>query len=310
MVNQSINDSNREMKKPRQSTKHEKIYSDRNNNLKYKLSVQRPSLGSTGLLNLRGLNIESLEALVPQPHLKILDITKTTIKSLASLPPQPLLTKIIADESKLETLAGLSRHPKLKEISFKKTPLNLKPNIRIACLIVTGNHLSRINSKTIEKIERLDASKYPIVAKYLLEADWQLEVPVPSMEHFHKLSREEKFKENVPNDPSIYRLPNVLIDIHDESEKEKLLSSSILRQNEDDEIDEEINEQDKLDADLEKELVEKLASVGIRVNQGKECRKEIIDAISNLVKLVQIFNTCKETVSDHRDEEKEENNEL
>ncbi|OHS99215.1 hypothetical protein TRFO_08451 [Tritrichomonas foetus] len=308
-----MNDLNPENEKTRQPTEQQKVIDDRVNNLKYQLSVQRRSLSSTGLIDISKRQISSLAALGPQPHLRILNITETPIKSLASLPPQPFLTQIIANGSQLETLAGLSRFPKLREISFKETPLFVKPNIRIACLIVIGNQLSRINQKKVKKIERLDASKYPIIAKYLLEADWQLEVPVPSMEQFQKLSQEEKFRDSVPNDPSIYRFPNVLIDIHEEKEKELLLSNSILRQSDDEEeIPEEINEQDRLDAELEKELVQKLASFGIRVKQGEECRGEIIEAISGLADLVKIFDTCTETVTGYREEkeEEEENNEL
>lgn len=272
----------------------------RYNKLKYQLTVQRRSLNLTGLISIQDPEITSLAGFGVMPHLKILNISRSHIKSLDALPAQPLLNQIVADHSELSSFAGLSRHKKLRDVSFIGTPLESKPNSRLACIIVVGPNIAIVNKRGVKKSEREEASRYPKITKLLLEAGWELESPVPSPEKFREILKDEKYRSVLENAKSTQSY-NML------GERKDLLktSSSRLETDDQEENDQQANieENDKL---LEERLNELLRKTGIRVKQDKHRRKEILEAISELANLVKIFELCAEDIKDIKKEDSKE----
>jgi hypothetical protein len=171
------------------------------NNIRYQISLQRTQLSSTGKLNLSQpqpefppLQIHSLSDLGKQKHLKSLDISKTPITGLKSLDPQPVLEEIIAKDCPIVSYAGLGGHPRLRSLSLESTPLASRPNFRLSCCIVAGPHLTSINGKGVTASERTAAGEYPLLARYLIEAGWEVEVPPPPLAKLIQLASEKKVK--------------------------------------------------------------------------------------------------------------------
>lgn len=270
--------------------------------LKYQITVQRRSLNLTGLISIQDPEITSLTGFGVMPHLKILNISRSHIKSLDTLPAQPLLNQIVADHSDLSSFAGLSRHKKLRDVSFIGTPLESKPNSRLACIIVVGPQISIVNKRGVKRSEREEASRYPRITKLLLEAGWDLETPVPSTEKFREILKDEKYQsvlENAKNSKSYSML----------TERKDLLKASSTRFEDDDQEDSEQTNNEENDQILELKLNELLRKTGIRVKQDKHRRKEILEALSELANLVKIFELCAEDIKDiKKDDSNEDKN--
>ena len=258
--------------------------------LKYQITVQRRSLNLTGLISIQ------------DPEITSLNISRSHIKSLDTLPAQPLLNQIVADHSDLSSFAGLSRHKKLRDVSFIGTPLESKPNSRLACIIVVGPQISIVNKRGVKRSEREEASRYPRITKLLLEAGWDLETPVPSTEKFREILKDEKYQsvlENAKNSKSYSML----------TERKDLLKASSTRFEDDDQEDSEQTNNEENDQILELKLNELLRKTGIRVKQDKHRRKEILEALSELANLVKIFELCAEDIKDiKKDDSNEDKN--
>lgn len=241
------------------------------------LATCRRSLGMDGIIRITDPSITSLAKFGVQPRLKILDISKSNIDSLDSLKPQPNLVQIIADSSQLSSFAGLSRHKLLRDVSFTGTPLSQKLNCRLACIIVVGRHISIVNKKTVRKSEREEAEQYPKIAKYLLEAGWDLEYPAPSPEHFKELAESEQYRPYL--EPYLTQKSEQLFRIKKSKNDNQ-----------------EPNDSQMNDERLEEDLNEILRSTGIRVKQGKNRQEEILKALNDLVNLVKTFETCADDI--------------
>jgi hypothetical protein len=170
-------------------------------NIKYQLKIQRVALSSKGRLNLSQpdpdlppIRLTTLTPLGTQQRLKVLDVSKTPLAGLQTLPPQPVLEKIIANETQIGTYAGLGRHPRLKSLWLLGTPLSALPQFRLTLCILVGTHLTSINGVPVSPGERSTASEYPLLARYLIEAGWEVEVPAPSLERFIALSNEKRLR--------------------------------------------------------------------------------------------------------------------
>jgi hypothetical protein len=169
--------------------------------IKYQLKIQRVQLSSKGILNLSQpdpdvppIRLRTLAALGTQQRLKILDISKTPLTGLQTLPAQPRLEEIIANETRIDTYTGLGRHPRLKSLWLVGTPVSDFPQFRLTCCILVGPHLTSINGKPVTPSERSIASEYPLLARYLIDAGWAVEVPTPSLERFIELSNEKRLR--------------------------------------------------------------------------------------------------------------------
>jgi hypothetical protein len=147
-------------------------------------------------LKLRGNQVVdgALKILGTQPRLKVLDLSDTPLTSLEGLPPQPNLQVLIADSTGISSFRGLSRHHHLREVSFDSSPISWDQDFRLKCLILVGQRLAKINGQAVTISERKIAKDYPLIAKQLIEADWELEHPVPSKERFRALAIEKKIK--------------------------------------------------------------------------------------------------------------------
>lgn len=289
------------------------MYEKHKNSLKYQLSIQRPSLSRNGLLNLSGLDITSLEKMGTQKNLKILNISNTNLESLETLPTQPNLCQIIADDTQINSYAGLMRHPKLRSISFLRTPIAEDDHkFRLAILVLVGQMLSVINGTAVTAKERIEAAKYPLIARYLIETDWEIQEPVPSTEDFRKLVVDSGIRlkgvdSEFTNDEALkyFVPPPQLIPV--ETVKRKDFPSD-----ESDEDVETINQ----DLDLQKQIYKELHSIGITVNKGPDMQKEIVMAVKGLADLVknfegcykEVFNINEDVQSDAYFEEEEEEN--
>lgn len=263
------------------------------NRVKYQLSIQRPSLTRIGLLNLSGLDITSLAELGTQKYLKILNISHTSLESLETLPSQPNMQQIIADDTQICSYVGLMRHPKLKSVSFLNTPIAEDDHkFRLTMLVLVGQMLSVINGVPVSAKERIEASKYPLIARNLIEANWEIQEPVPSAEDFRKLVvasgiRLRGVDSEFTNDEAqkYFSPPPQLVPI--DTGKRKDIPS--------DDSDENIDSIDQ-DIDLQKQIYKELHSIGITVNKGPDMQKEIVLAVKGLADLVKNFESCYKEV--------------
>ena len=268
------------------------------NKLKYQLSIQRPSLSNLGLLNLSGLDITSLEDMGTQKNLRTLDISGTPIESLESLPAQPNLQQLVADGTRVNTFAGLCRHPKLRSVSLQRTPISETENFRLSLLVLVGQMLAVINGTPVRPSERVAAAKYPIIARMLLEAGWQIEVPPPGKDEMRELALDYNIRvkgvdPEFSSDESKKYLdpPPQLVPI-DTKEFES-------------ESEEDINEFSQ-EVDLQNALYEKLHTIGITVNKGPNMQREIVEAVKGLADLVKGFEGCYKEVFQLNDNEDDE----
>lgn len=246
------------MKSPRQDT------------LKMILCNQRRALASTNCLNLRGKNIQDLNAIGVQKHLKQLLISETPLESIDTLPPQPNLTDIKADHSSINSFEGISKQKQLKSISFIGTPLAEKENFRLTCLILIGQRLNYINGKSITAAERSDAATYPQIAKILLEHGWELDYPAPTSDEFKEIAK--LYELNIKDYPASYFIP-----------QRTLLPAEKIK----DEIDEEEDKEDVTyldtrDEDLVTGLIRVLKKSRIGVKNDENAKAELLDIISSL----------------------------
>ena len=243
---------------------------------------------------------ELLKTLGIQPKLRILDLKGSKIRSLEFLQKQPALQIINADGSRLETLAGLSRHPHLKAISFNETPLALKPNIRIAAIVVIGNRLTTINHQPVKLEERKKAAQYPLIAKYLLEEGWQLTDTIPSKKKFLEIFQ-DIIKSKYDDKPETYfqkiNMSNTEFNLL--FTKTPVFSGvKKADNNRPQEVEEEDQEPnaDELDDELQEKLSQTLSRIGIRVKKGEMGRTEILDAITAITNLVKIFDNSADQI--------------
>lgn len=268
------------------------------NTVKYQLSLQRTSLSRAGLLNLSGLAISSLADIGTQKYLKILDVSQTNLESLQSLPPQPNLQQIIADDTSINSFWGLTRHPKLKSVSFINTPLSSSDDskFRLTMLVLVGPMLSVINGVPVSPKERLAASKYPLIARFLIEANWEIEDdPIPTPDQFRKLAAEHHIRikgvdpEFTNDEAQKYFIPprqlvpvGIQIEEYEESENEA--------------------ETDR-DVELQEQIYEELHNIGVTVNKGPEMPKELFNAVKSLTVLAKSLEGCYKEVFGIEDEE-------
>ena len=152
--------------------------------VKTQLNLQRRLLSLERMLDFSEKEITNLSVLNEQPKLFRLILNKTPLKSLESLPVQPNLHEIIADNSQIQSYSGFTRLSKLTSISLENTPLSKQPHFRLACLVVIGPKLCSINNEPITSEERKAAARYPLIAKYLIEAGWPIAVPCPKNDEF------------------------------------------------------------------------------------------------------------------------------
>lgn len=273
----------------------ERELSYKNTRLKYQLSIQRPSLSRNGLLNLSGLAITSLAEMGTQKYLKILNISNTNLDSLETLPAQPNLQQIIADNTQIDSFVGLMRHPKLKSVSFLNTPIAEDDHkFRLTLLVLVGQMLSVINGVPVSAKERIEASKYPLITRYLIENNWEIEEPVPSTEDFRKLVVDSGIRlkgvdsEFTNDEAQKYFVPPPQLVPIDTMKKKEFPSDDS-----DEDVDTMIINQD---IDLQKQIYKELHSIGITVNKGPDMQREIVMAVKGLADLVKNFEGCYKEV--------------
>jgi hypothetical protein len=267
-----------------------RIQDKNRDSIKYQLSLQRPILSSTGKLNLSQpqpdmppLHIVDLHSLGKQLRLKILDVSKTPLLSFQTLPKQPVLEELIANDTQINSYVGLGRHPHLKSLQLFSTPLSTFPKFRLSCCILAGHHLTSINKKPVTPSERTVASEYPLLARYLIEAGWEVEVPMPSVQRFIRLASQFSIKLNGVDSgfttfeaQKYLRPPPALVPV-----KVKAVETEI-------ETVEEIPEQNE---ELIVSICEKLQHVGFHV---KPDETNVVHAIERLGAILQEISTVKE----------------
>ena len=265
------------------------------NRVKYQLQIQRPSLSRAGLLNLSGLDITSLAEIGTQKYLKILNISNTNLESLDTLPSQPNLQQIIADDTQMSSFIGIMRHPKLRSVSFLNTPIAEDDHkFRLTLLVLVGQMLSVINGVPVSPKERIEASKYPLIARYLIETNWEIQEPVPTTEEFRELSvnsgiRLKGVDSEFTNDEAqkYFVPPPQLVPI--DPGKYRMFPSD----DSDDNIDTMIINQD---LDLQKQIYKELHNIGVTANKGPDMQREIVMAVKGLADIVKNFENCYKDV--------------
>lgn len=254
--------------------------------VKYQLSIQRRSLSSNGLLNLKDRNITNLADIGTQPRLKILNLTNLPITSLETLPPQPDLRHIIADNTSIDTFAGLSRHPRLQSISLIDTPLSQEKDFRLTCFVLCGQRLTSINGKAANDREKMQSNAYPLIARYLIEAGWPIEKPVPSTEKFKQLAIKYRLKiRGVDSEFSnaealkYFKPPPALT-------KEGVTVENLWS-------DEECEESFETNNELLEKICERLNQAGIKVDADEE---SVLQAVAGLANIITELSPCAEQI--------------
>jgi hypothetical protein len=258
------------------------------------LLTQRQSLASCGRISLKSTTITSLSKLVPQPKLRVLDVSGTSFKTLESLIEQPALSEIIADGSQLEDFKGLDRHRKLSRFSAVGTPLSRRPHFRIELLIVVGPLLSFINGTPVTTAEREETRPFPQIVKCLLQSGWNFDKQTLSTKEYKDLakSRSLHFKDksfeqlSEQEKKELFRLPNLPKPSENvKQEVEKFMEETEKQQKQKEELAEE---------KLSEELAEQLGRIGINVKPGPTRKEEILSALEGLSEVVKILEEVEE----------------
>lgn len=268
--------------------------------LQYKLSTQRHSLVTKGLLNLSKCEITDLEPIGTQLRLKTLNLSGiSSLKSLATLPPQPDLREIIADDTAIDSYAGISRHPRLESISLIGTPISKRPNFCLSVLVLAGPRLTRVNGKLVSDRQRREANAYPIIARFLIENGWNIEIPIPTPDRFRELAKEKGIKirgvdAEFSNDEAMRYMrppPNLMKDI---VEAERFQT----------EIEERTSEQTNSDRELVRDVVGLLKGIGINLKErdddagdGEEDVKDEEDVLNAVGALCKVVCRLKDVIA-------------
>ena len=283
-----------------------------------KLTTQRRSLGTTGLIDLRHTNIPSFTQMGIQPKLRKLNVSYTNITSFETLPSQPVMTQLIANHTKVNSYVGLSRQPRLSNLSLKSTPLADRPYFRIETLIVVGQHLMTLNGEQITPEEREIASQYPVIAQNLLEFGWDLVYPCPKVEKFRELAsaynlrfkgvdknftneKSDKYLRPPPQIPIISNMHETIVSVHNNRQQRQ----------------EEQEQQIAQDKELMEAIANELKRIGIYIGKDQNMEENIITAVQGLVDIVHTLEPCgdellklTEADDDEDDENLDENQSL
>lgn len=136
----------------------------------------------TGIINITGVNVDSLEHIGSRTSLKELIMSRTKLESIETLHKQPKLQKFIADNSMISTWKNFKAVSNASVISLKNTPLAEQKHFNIAAKIVCGENLTVLNGKTISNTVIEKAKTYPPFVADLLNAGWIFVYPCPDME--------------------------------------------------------------------------------------------------------------------------------
>ena len=258
-----------------------------------KLTTQRRSLGTTGLIDLRHTNIPSFTQMGIQPKLRKLNVSFSNITSFETLPSQPVMTQLIANHTKVNSYVGLSRQPRLSNLSLKATPLSERPYFRIETLIVVGQHLMTLNGEQITPEEREIASQYPVIAQNLLEFGWDLVYPCPKVDQFRELAasynlrfkgvdknftneKSDKYLRPPPQIPIITNMHETIVSVHNN------------RQQRHEEQEQQIAE----DKELMEAIANELKRIGIYIGNDANMEENILAAVQGLVDIVHTLEPC------------------
>lgn len=262
-----------------------------------KLTTQRRNLGTSGLIDLRNVQIPTFTLLGIQPKLRKLIVSDTNITSFETLPSQPVMTHLVANRTKINSYVGLSRQPRLSSLSLKSTPLSERANFRIETLIVVGQHLMTLNNEPITQEERNVASQYPVIAQSLIEVGWELVYPCPSADDFRELAtnyglrfkgvdkyftneNSEKYLKPPPQAPCFSSMHETVIGVSTEAQNDSKL--------------EEKKQAEEMYKD--KEMMEAIAfelkRIGVHIPDDDNMEENIISAVQSLADIVKTLEPC------------------
>lgn len=253
------------------------------------MKLQRTKLSSRGILDFSNLKFTNLSELGNQKCLKTLILNGLPIDSLETIPPQSFLQTIIANDSNISSFGGLSRHPQLKSISFKNTPLSKLPNFRLCCAIVCCSNLIEINGVKITKEERQLAKRYPPIARLLIEGNWNVVVPPPNTEQFRQIAIDRHLS-----------IQDVDADFtNDVAEKYLKSPRSLNSKNkyiplDDDYLMDEDEDPIVADQELVDNLIDTLATIGIKIPRDDGAQDDILDALEMLSIILQDLRPTQE----------------
>jgi len=236
------------------------------NSLPQSLNICRRELSETGYLGWQRVTFTDLRSLGCQKKLKILDISYSEIESLHTLMSQPSMIKIVADNSKIANFAGLSCQPRLRDISFINTPLSQSDNFRLAAIVCIGPRLSVINNIPVSKQERRIAEAYPPISRYLIEAGWILQYPLPSPHDFIYLANKFGINAQSSDFEAKAHPPSDINALHIAKLPDNEISTS-----------------------LSHKLASILRPLGFPIQNGKEMNEDILKSVETICSTIQLI---------------------
>jgi hypothetical protein len=121
--------------------------------------------------------------------IRSLSLAYCHISSIARLQPLPNLTTFIADFSQISSFINFFSISSIRKLSLIRTPVAIAPTFVISALLVCP-HLASLNGRQVPALQIQRASRYPPIAKALVNAGWFAEFPPPHEDRLGELSTE------------------------------------------------------------------------------------------------------------------------
>ncbi|EAX81150.1 hypothetical protein TVAG_247850 [Trichomonas vaginalis G3] len=146
------------------------------------LTQRELSFKRTGIINITGVNVDSLAPIGSRSHLKELNMSRSKLESIETLRKQPSIQKFIADNSQINTWKNFKAISNATCISLKNTPLSQPKYFPVAARVLFGDNLKVLNGKAISNVTIERAKTYPAFVSDLLNAGWEFVFPCPDID--------------------------------------------------------------------------------------------------------------------------------
>jgi CBS domain-containing protein len=119
--------------------------------------------------------------------IRILNLSFVQISSIAGLAPLPNIERFIADGSQIGSFVNFTAIQTIRSLSLIHTPISQSPQFLLSAMIMCP-YLVSVNGKLVPAGIRTRASKYPVLARKLIDAGWIPEYPCPCDEELTEIA--------------------------------------------------------------------------------------------------------------------------
>ena len=178
---------------------------------------------------------------------RILSKEAAKIRTFEDIKASDKISRLVLDETMVESLKGILKFKNLKAVSFINTPLYEKKFVRLMVIIATEGKIEIINGVRVRAMEVHEAKNYPLITMNLIDRGWEVNEKMPTDDELMRLA--DKY------DVDYYYYKHR---VKEENENRVLAL----------------------------ELIRKLGSVGLRIEEGPKMEENIIYAIKKLAKII------------------------